>query len=173
MCDPGTVITCSSTKQCRNSAPREPRSECFSKSEREPSVKGIAAISQAPAMMSLYKHHQRLCYYSIVAVSTRLTEEPSPSHINISINLLTISIWEPKVNKFLPIRSKLPQLCEWADEEEHNLKPMETQTVRNDQTMISLNQHGIIKKKLQCDGHKAKEERTDKDTHLCPTLNAS
>lgn len=57
MCDPCTVITCSSTTQCSNSAPREPRSECFSKSEREPSVKGIAAISQAPAMMSLYKHH--------------------------------------------------------------------------------------------------------------------
>lgn len=78
----------------------------------------------------------------MVALSTWLAEK---RHINVSINLLTKSICEPTINKFVPIRNKLTQLCQWVDEEEHNLKPMKGPTVKNELNMISLNQHGLIK----------------------------
>lgn len=62
-----------------------------------------------------------LGYYSVVAVSTLQAEK---HHINMSINLLTKSICEPTINKFVPIRNKLAQLFQWADKEQHNLQPM-------------------------------------------------
>lgn len=39
----------------------------------------------------------------------------------------------------LPIRNKLTRLCQWADREEHNLKPTEEPTVKNERNMIFLN----------------------------------
>lgn len=81
---------------------------------------------QAPAVMSL--EEGLLGYKSVVAVSTRQAEK---RHINMSINLLTKSICEPTINKFVPIRNKLAQLCQWADKEQHNLKPIEEPTMKN------------------------------------------
>lgn len=78
-------------------------------------------------------------YHCVFEVSTWLAEEQSPCHINMNINLLTISICKPMINKFLPIRNKLTQLCQWADKKEHNLKAMEEPTVKNERNMIFLN----------------------------------
>lgn len=127
-------------------------SETVNLSMNNVSKASLPSCRHLPAMMSLEKGHQGFCYYSLVAVSTWLAEK---RHINISINLLTKSICEPTINKFMPIRNKLTQFCQWADKEQHNLKPMKEPTVKNEQNMIFLNQHNIIKKKLECNGHRA------------------
>lgn len=94
----------------------------------------------------LVKGSLRRPYYSVAAVSTWLAET---HHINMSINLLTKSICEPTINKFVPIRNKLTQLCQWADEEEHNPKPINEPSVKSELNMMFLNQHGLKKKKRE------------------------
>lgn len=88
-----------------------------------------------------------LGYYSVVIAEKH--------HINMSINLLTKSICKPTINKFVPIRNKLAYLCQWADKEQHNLKPIEEPTMKNEQTMIFLNKHNILEKKSECDDHRS------------------
>lgn len=56
------------------------------------------------------------------AVSSWLAEEQSPRHIITDINLLTISFYEPTINKFLPIRNKLTALCWWVDKNKDHFK---------------------------------------------------